>query len=221
VSFFSSPALRAATVPFRVFNHWWANLVLFLLPPAATSWLVSRLVSSAAGVLSGLLVLTTAMLVSSLVTLHRATSGRELQGAKMRIGTELRDIRRKIETVRATTAMQIADGFKLPAFRFEEYGDLLAQRDPILYATVERAYVAGHRVNEAVDLRRTRAGAGHIGANEEDGWQEAYVLTGEALEALHERVDPPLETPAQTAARRLLEFDFTGDDPLGPSTEPR
>jgi hypothetical protein len=41
-------------------------------------------------------------------------------------------------------------GFRLPAARWDEYDEILAEHAE-LYAVVENAYTAAHRVNEAIE----------------------------------------------------------------------
>jgi hypothetical protein len=112
----------------------------------------------------------------------------KLSGAKLQLGTELRDIRHKIEIVRSTRPHpHYSEGFGLPAYRWDEYDELLAVQDPELYAVVELAYTTAHHVNSAIDMRRTRAGAGiTIGVIDEDGLDAAYDAAGYALDALGE-----------------------------------
>lgn len=111
-----------------------------------------------------------------------------LAAAKLQFGTELRDIRHKIEIVRSTRPHpHYSEGFRLPAFRWDEYDELVAVQDAALYAVLEYAYVAAHHVNSALDMRRTRAGPGvTIGVIDEDGLDAAYHAAGEALDALGE-----------------------------------
>jgi len=126
--------------------------------------------------------------------------------AGRQIGTELRDIRHKIEIVRSTRpSPHYSQGFQLPGARFDEYDEVLAEH-PELYPIVERAYTAAHHVNEALDMRRTRAKPGWtIGVIAEDGLDAAYDAAGEALDALGEERGPVFESDYQRAVREVTE----------------
>jgi hypothetical protein len=130
----------------------------------------------------------------------------QLSIASRQIGTELRDIRHKIEIVRATRPTRhYGAGFRLPGARWDEYDEVLAA-NPALYATVERAYTAAHHVNEAVDMRRTRAKPGMtLGVIAEDGLDEAYDAAGDALDALREPRGEPFESDYDRAVRLVTE----------------
>jgi hypothetical protein len=126
--------------------------------------------------------------------------------AGRQIGTELRDIRHKIEIVRSTRpSPHYSHGFRLPNARFDEYDEILAE-DPELYPIVERAYTKAHHVNEALDMRRTRANPGQtIAVIPDDGLDAAYDASGEALDALGEERGEPFETEADRAVRMVAE----------------
>jgi hypothetical protein len=88
--------------------------------------------------------------------MHRAS----LPAVVRLVVTELKDIQNKVDVMRATgPANHYADVFALPAARWDEYDEVLAEH-PELYAVAERAYTAVHRSNEVVATRRWRAGAG-------------------------------------------------------------
>jgi hypothetical protein len=102
----------------------------------------------------------------------------------LQLGTELRDIRHKIELVRSTQPTpHYSHGFRLPAFRWNEYAEILAEQ-PDLYAVIENAYTAAHHVNEALNMRETRAPGKTIGVMPDDGLDAAYEASGAALEKL-------------------------------------
>jgi hypothetical protein len=126
--------------------------------------------------------------------------------AVRQIGSELRDIRHKIEIVKSTRPHpHYSDMFRLPGARWDEYDEVLA-KDPALYRIVEAAYTAAHHVNEAVDMRRTRAGEGvTVAVIPDDGVDAAYDTAGEALDALGEERGPVWETEASRAVRVVTE----------------
>jgi hypothetical protein len=118
-------------------------------------------------------------------------------------GTELREIRRKIEMVKAMgPTPHYSHGFQLPGTRWDEYDEALTEF-PQLYEIVERAYTAAHHVNEALGFRRTRASTPTttIGVGPDDGLDDAYDAAGEALDALGEARGEIWETAADRAAR--------------------
>src|SRR5262249_37734259 len=115
------------------------------------------------------------------------------------IATELRDIRRKIEKLKAMAVPIYWDGFQLPAARWGEYHNMLAT-NPELYAQVERAYVAANDVNEAVDHRRTVASGKTIGVAPSDPLAAAYEAAGEALDALGQPRGEVWKTEVEKAA---------------------
>jgi Na+-transporting methylmalonyl-CoA/oxaloacetate decarboxylase gamma subunit len=129
-----------------------------------------------------------------------------LEAIKRQFGTELRDIRHKIEVVKSTRpSPHYSHGFRLAAFRFEEYRERLAE-DPRLYTIIEEAYTAAHHVNEALQMRETRAGQGvTIGVIPDDGLDAAYDAAGVALDALEEPRGEPWETGSQRAVRQVTE----------------
>jgi hypothetical protein len=123
------------------------------------------------------------------------------------LGTELRDIRHKIEIVWSTRPHpHYSHAFQLPAARWDEYDELLAAH-PVLYATVERAYTAAHHVNEALAMRRTRSGSDTqtLGVTQEEDLQSAYDAAGEALDALNEPRGEKFESVTVRAAREVIE----------------
>ena len=122
------------------------------------------------------------------------------------LGTELRDIRHKIDLARSTRPTpHYSHEFALPDQRWGETAQALAAR-PDLYAVVERAYVAAHHVNDVMRLRRTRA-APHVtlGIRSDDGLDDAYEAAGAALDALGEPRGDTYETPGQRAVRGVVE----------------
>jgi hypothetical protein len=122
-------------------------------------------------------------------------------------GTELREIRRKIEMARAMRPTpHYSHTFQLPGARWDEYDDALAAF-PELYEVVERAYTAAHQVNEALGFRKARASstAKAIGVMPDDGLEAAYNAAGEALDALGEPRGEEWETAATRAARLVTE----------------
>jgi hypothetical protein len=138
--------------------------------------------------------------------LQRSEKEDKISTLARQIGTELRDIRHKIEIVRATRPNpHYSHGFQLPGARWDEYDEVLAE-DAKLYGIVERAYTAAHHVNEALDMRRTRAGEGvTVGVLPDDGVDAAYDAAGEALDALGQERGPVWETEADRAVRLVAE----------------
>jgi hypothetical protein len=137
---------------------------------------------------------------------QRSEKEDKISAVARQIGTELRDIRHKIEIVRVTRPHpHYSDGFQLPAARWDEYDEVLAE-DADLYGAVEAAYTAAHHVNEALDMRRTRAGAGvTVGVGPDDGLDAAYDAAGEALDALKQERGEVWETEADRAVRLVAE----------------
>jgi hypothetical protein len=136
----------------------------------------------------------------------RARAMAKLRQAALPLGTELRDIRHKIELVMSTRPHpHYSHGFRLPGARWDEYDAFLAKDWPDLYPVIERAYTAAHHVNEALKMRETRAGGTTIGVIPDDGLAEAYEAAGVALDALGEPRGEPWETGAQVAVRTVTE----------------
>jgi hypothetical protein len=164
-----------------------AGFALAFLLPLAWLWLRAPL-----GLAAAELAAQRARITSLEEALGRATQRIADYEDRLKIvvpqfGTELRDIRHKIEIVRSTRPHpHYSDGFQLPNARWDEYDEILAA-SPDIYRVVERAYTAAHHVNSALDMRRTRANAGQtIGVIPEDGLDAAYDAAGEALDALGE-----------------------------------
>jgi len=141
-----------------------------------------------------------------------------LTAAKRQLGTELRDVRHRIEIVRATRPHpHYSHDFNLPVARWDEYDALIAEWAD-LYPPVEAAYAAVTHVNEALRMRRTRANPGQaLGVIEDDGIDEAYEAAGRALDALAEPRGEPWQTaaeraepadPAAVAAIEMLEMKY-------------
>ena len=129
-----------------------------------------------------------------------------LAAASRQIGTELLDIRHKIEMVKSTRPHpHYSHGFRLPGARWDEYAALLAD-DPKLYGAVERAYVAAHHVNEALAMRETRAKPEQtLGVISDDGLDAAYDAAADALDALGEFVPEPWESGVDRSVRLVTE----------------
>jgi hypothetical protein len=111
---------------------------------------------------------------------------KQLQSAAPLFGTELRDIRTKIEKVKADGSYPM--GFKLPAFRWNDHARDLTGR-PDIYRIVERGYTAAHQVNERLDAREAKRRPGNralLPVQPRDGLDEAHGAAGEALDALGE-----------------------------------
>jgi hypothetical protein len=122
-------------------------------------------------------------------------------------GTELREIRRKIEMAKAMAPTpHYSHDFQLPGARWDEYDETLAAF-PELYDVVGRAYTAAHQVNEALGFRRTRASSSSttLGVIPDDGLNAAYDAAGQALDALGEPRGEVWETAADRATRLLAE----------------
>jgi hypothetical protein len=142
-----------------------------------------------------------------------------IDAIRVELGTELRDIRRKIEKVKGMEVQIYWEGFELPAARWHEYDEVLAL-EAELYAKVEAAYVAANDVNEAVRYRRSinRVPGRNIGANPTDGLDRAYEAAGYALDALVQLRGEPWRTPTQEAAQAIIEdareeLGIDADDP--------
>jgi hypothetical protein len=131
----------------------------------------------------------------------------KLRQAALPLGTELRDIRHKIEMVRSTRPNpHYSHEFRLPGARWDEYYKFLAADWPDLYPVIERAYTAAHHVNEALTMRETRSGdTTTLGVIADDGLGEAYDAAGMALDALGESRGKPWETKAPAAVRVVAE----------------
>jgi hypothetical protein len=131
----------------------------------------------------------------------------KLRNAALPLGTELRDIRHKIEMVKSTRPNpHYSHGFRLPGAQWDQYDAFLAQDWPDLYPVVERAYTLAHHVNEALQMRETRAGAGRtLGVIPDDGLDEAYDAAGLALDALGELRGEQWRTRAQAAVDRVVD----------------
>jgi hypothetical protein len=137
---------------------------------------------------------------------ERADSEARVRSAARQLGTELREIRHAIERVRAWKPHPIyPDGFAFPAYRWDEFDELLAAEAPDLYETVERAYVAAHSTNEVLRIRRQGARGRTLGETPDDRLDKVYELAAEALDALGEERGPVWETPAQEAVRLVTE----------------
>jgi hypothetical protein len=140
------------------------------------------------------------------VQAEASTSRSRVQVAARQLGTELRAIRNAVERIRSMKPHPIyPDGFSFPAYRWDEFDDLLAAEAPDLYEVVERAYVAAHGTNEVLRIRRQSAGGHTLGETPDDRLDAAYELAGEALDALGEARGPVWETPAQEATRLVTE----------------
>lgn len=111
-----------------------------------------------------------------------------LRAAFLPLGTELRDIRHKIEIVKSTRPHpHYSHGFQLPGPRWDEFYGLISREAPELYPVIEAAYTAAHHVNTALDMRRTRATPGAtIGVTSEEDLDGAYKAAGLALDAIGE-----------------------------------
>jgi hypothetical protein len=137
-----------------------------------------------------------------------AASQDRVSAAARQLGTELREIRRTVERIRAVRPHPIyPGGFRFPAYRWDEYDELLALEAPALYEVVERAYVAAHNTNEVLRIRSERIVRKDVGLGEtpDDGLDAVYELAGEALDALAEPHGEPWETGAQRAVRLVTE----------------
>ena len=150
-----------------------------------------------------------------------AIAEKRLGAVSRQLGTELRDIRHKIEIVKSTRPHpHYSRGFQLPAARWDQFDDELAEH-PDLYRVVERAYTAAHHVNEALYMRRTRLARPDqtIGVIPDDGLDTAYEEAGKALDALRELHGEIWESAAQRTARLVTE-DMLRESVLNEATEP-
>ena len=132
----------------------------------------------------------------------------EFQTVAMLFGTELRDIRTKIEKVTAVEQPAVyPPGFALPAYQWAKYDKTIAGK-PDAYKVVERAYTTAHQFNEGLRARelRTRAGMSVPPiVTPEDGLDDIHRAVGEALDALGQLHNEPYRSAAQRAAAVLLE----------------
>jgi hypothetical protein len=136
----------------------------------------------------------------------RSSSDR-IRGVAAMVGTELRDIRIKIERVKAMNPVVYPFGYQLPANRFAEYETILAD-DRGVYDVVSRAYTAAHHVNEMLVARESRRRPGNrqqLAAIPEDGLDEAHAAAGEALDKLGEDHNEPFRIAAQKAALGIIQ----------------
>jgi hypothetical protein len=166
----------------------------------------------------GSLIAPVALLVLMFVSLWATAPGRqrndlavELNGEDRRVmaellGTELRDIRRKVEKVRSMRHPVYWDGFQLPAYRFDEWKAELAKQ-PELYRLVEHAYVLANDVNEAVVHRRTLTTSRLIGPHPSDPLDAAYDAAGVALDALGKPRGEPFLTVVEQAAQNVIDSE--------------
>ena len=134
----------------------------------------------------------------------------ERSAASLVLGTELNDIRHKIDVVRSNTPAQYGPAFRLPADAWAEFDTLLAKW-PGLYETVGVAYSAAHHLNEALDVRRGRVGRDTpLGVIPDDGLDEVYDAAGAALDALELPRRAPWESQKAKVIRLVAE-DITAD----------
>lgn len=144
-------------------------------------------------------------LITTREALEAKVEDEEVSAAALLLRTELRDIQRKVANVAATIAGHTyPDQFAFPGEQWSRYGELLADRDPTLYAVLERAYSKSHRANEMINLRRTRASGGHIGRADEEDLPGVRRLAGEAIAALNERIgDSPQDAYRENIIARV------------------
>jgi hypothetical protein len=126
------------------------------------------------------------------------------EAIRRQLGTELRDIRQKIERVKAGKRPRYWRGLRLPAARWDEYDEFLAE-DADLYAILEAAYTAAHHINEHLVRWETASSHPSFLVRPEDGLDETYDAVGEALDALGEERGEPWESGAAKAARSVAE----------------
>ena len=114
----------------------------------------------------------------------------KLKTASLRLGGELREIRRQVERVKNRTPMDYPRNFRLPTDCWEEYESFLAEAAPHTYEVVARAYEAARRVQIAYDDRKAPLGRSRdrpaVLVKQSDGLDEARRLAGEALDAFGE-----------------------------------
>jgi hypothetical protein len=146
----------------------------------------------------------------------------KLRSAALPLGTELQDIRHKIEIVKSTRPNpHYSHGFRLPASRWDKYDSFLAKDWPDLYPVIERAYTLTQHVNEALRMRETRAGGPKtLGVIPDDGLDEAYEAAGAAVDVLGQPRGELWQSKSQAAVqgvaddiRRELEGEEPGADP--------
>jgi hypothetical protein len=136
-----------------------------------------------------------------------ARADQAIEAIAAQLGTELKDIRRKIEKVKSMTVPIYWEGFELPAARWNEHDEVLAMK-PEIYAVVEAAYVAANDVNEAIRHRltvaRSRVKDRIVGPHPTDGLDAAYEAAGKALDVLGQPRGKKWETPEQEVAGLLI-----------------
>jgi hypothetical protein len=116
------------------------------------------------------------------------------------IATELRDIRHRIEMIRAMSPPAYARGFRFPDEMWRQSHKVLSTK-PELYAAVERAYAAARHVGQSLEVRETRSRTSWtFGVIPDDGLDQAYEAAGEALDALGQPRGEPWQSVDQKAA---------------------
>jgi hypothetical protein len=120
-------------------------------------------------------------------------------------GTELRDIRHRIEMIRAMNPPAYDRGFRFPDEMWKQSREALSTK-PELYAAVERAYTAARHVGQSLEVRETRSlTAWTFGVIPDDGLDEAYEAAGEALDALGQPRGEPWQSVDQKAGGQIIE----------------
>lgn len=144
-----------------------------------------------------------------------------LAAIQRQLGTELRDILRKVEMVKALDPPSYSPAFQLPAARFGEYQGRLAEL-PELYEVIERAYTAAHHVNSVLDGRRGRLRDARaiMRVSPAERLDDAYEAAGIALDAMGESRGEPFETAVDRSARLVLEDLVREDEAEGEGEKP-
>lgn len=148
------------------------------------------------------------------VAAEEQLAAKPLTDAAPVVGTELRDIRRSIETIKNDGAYP--RGFHFPTARWNEYEPVLAQH-PEIHTKVGRAYAAAHELNKKLDQReamRREQNTKPLGIKHDDELDKIHGLAGEALDVLNQHHNEPVETPLQRGAREVLE-DMMREDAGG------
>jgi hypothetical protein len=142
-----------------------------------------------------------------------------LAAIQRQLGTELRDILRKIEMVKATSPPSYSFTFQLPTARFGDYEKRLAEM-PELYTVIARAYTAAHRVNSVLDNRRGQLRAPQtLRVTPTERLDDTYEAVGAALDAMEETRGEVFETSLDRAAGRVLENFVQAEEERSESTD--
>jgi hypothetical protein len=132
-------------------------------------------------------------------------SAEDLARAAILLGTELNAIRHNIELARSRNPPSYSREFRLPAARWDEHDETLADH-PELYGKVGKAYTAAYHLNQSLEIRENQSlCAWTFGVIPDDGLDDAYDSAGEALRALGLEPKEPWMSAADRAVRAVTE----------------